>query len=87
MRQILDHTMREESYEDAERGVITKQVVHTVNYIDHSGALHGLVFHPVGENVAGDEESEPRIVGDAVPHYSFTDPKAAVDAYENGEVV
>lgn len=94
MRRILEHEMRTTTVRDAEGNETPRDEVARVNFIDHNGALHGLVFHPLGTDVSGEEEDTPRIVGEHVyedgttmRHYSFPTPEEAVAAYENGEVV
>lgn len=87
MRRILDHSTREQRHTDADGNEQTREVVHHVNYVDDAGALHGLTFHPAGTNVAGEAETEPRLVGEHVPEYVFSDPEEAVEAYERGKIV
>lgn len=72
----------------AEDGTETKKdVVSTVNYIDHSGALKGLTFPPAGTALETGDDGDPRIVGQDVPVYEFDTPEAAVTAYEHGQVL
>ena len=87
MRRILDHTTHTVTADDGAGGTTQREVVHTVNYIDHADALKGLVFHAPGTDVAGESEEAPRIVGQDVPFYAFDTPEEAVTAYEHGEVV
>lgn len=86
MRKITGHTMRSVPVRDDQGNETTKQVVHSVDYIDHQGSVHGLVFHPHGTDVSGDAESSPRVVGVDVPYFEFETPEAAVVAYEHGEI-
>lgn len=86
MKRILDHRT-EPTTVQTKSGDKTVDQVREVTYIDDNGAVHTLTFHPAGTNVAGEAEGGNRIVGEDTPHYGFTDPREAVNAYENGEVI
>jgi hypothetical protein len=87
VRQILDHTTHTVTVEDEAGQPVAQETVHTVNYIDHTGALKGLTFPAPGTDISGDAEEAPRIVGQDVQAYTFATPEEAVVAYEHGEVV
>lgn len=87
MRQILDHTTQTVTVTNEDGSESQQEQLRTVNFIDHQGSLHGLVFHAPGTNVAGELEDTPRIVGQDIPHHAYTSPEQAVDDYENGRLV
>jgi hypothetical protein len=94
MANILATKLRPEARsvkQEDERGVVreVEDVVHlveSVTFQDVLGAVHTLTFHPEGTNVAGEAESNPRIVGKDVPYHEFLDAAEAVEAFLDGKL-
>ena len=85
MGQVLDHKTVPTTIQ-TDQGEQTVEQLRSVTFQDANGAVHTLTFYNPGDNVAGADEGNPRIVGEDVPHFAFTDPHEAVAAFERGEL-
>jgi hypothetical protein len=64
----------------------TADVLKSVTFTDFAGAAHTLTFHPEGTDVSGEAEDVPRVVGEDVKHFHYTDPDDAIADYMSGKV-